>query len=431
MNGSFPYFRIPGWRAAAAVLLVTVAQLAAPALAQTAAPAADAASAPARTLRPEVAKPLQAAQEAIRAAGYKDALAKIAEAEAVPNPTPWESLVIHRMKAPAAFGAGDLPLAMQNFEAALASPLLTGDDRRLGMETTIKLAVQMKDLPRATRWFKTYFDEGGNDPALRALYPQVLGVVGDHAGAVREAKAMVLANDAAGKSTPDAVLRTLGASANAIKDEASYVLALQHLVVSTAKPDYWSDLISRVSRREGFADERLRLDTYRLMQAVGVEMEGDEYLDIAERAQQAGQPIEALKALDTAKDKGLLDQIKNQAGLAKLRDQVGKAAAQDLGSLDESEKSAQAAKEGNALVNVGLAVLSTGNAERAATLMAQGVAKGGLRRPDEAQLRLGMALTRAGKLDDAQRAFAEVKGSDGTADLAQLWTLYLKSKAKK
>lgn len=391
---------------------------------------AGAASAP-QTVRPEVGKPLMAAQEAIRASNYKDALAKIAEAESKPELTTWERLVINRIKAPAAYGAGDSALALASFEASLGSPLLPVADRRMLLETTIKLALQMKDMARAERWFRTYVAEGGNDPVLRQTYPQVLGVVGEHAAAVAEAKAIVLANDGAGKPTPDALLRTLGASANAIKDNASYQFALEHLVVSSPRSDYWADLVSRVARREGFADERLRLDTYRLMQAVGVELEGDEFVEIAERAQQAGQPIEALKALDTAKDKALLGQIKNQAGLAKLRDQITKAAAQDLASLDDSEKSALAAREGNAAVNVGLALLAAGKAERAVALMQQGIAKGGLRRPDDAQLRLGMALARAGRADDAKRALAQVGGNDGAADLARLWLLHLKSHESK
>ena len=410
---------------AAALLLGMLPVLA---LAQT---ASSAASAPAPTVRAEVAKPLQAAQELIRAGNYKDALAKVDEAAAKPDLTPYESLLVLRLKAPAAYGSGDMALALQSFEGALASPLLTGNDRLMLMESTIKLSVQMKDLPRAVRWFKTYFDEGGSDATLRGLYPQVLGVSGDHAGAVREAKALVQANDAAGRPTPDSLLRTLGASANALGDNASYQLALEHLVVSTPRPDYWADLISRVTRRDGFADERLRLDVYRLMLATGVTMEGDEYVDLAERAQQAGQPIEAKRALDNAAGQGLLGQIKNQAALQKLRDQVAKAAAQDLASLDDSEKSALAAKDGNSLVNLGLAVWSSGAAERAAGLMNQGIAKGGLRRPDEAQLRLGMVLASANRTDDAQRAFAAVAGGDGSADLARLWTLHLKSTAVK
>lgn len=411
------------WLAAAAPL---------PALTQTPAAAANAAaSAPAPALRPEVAKLLRPAQEMIAAGQYKDALAKIAEAQALPDLTPYEAMIANRLEAPAAFGAGDKRLALASLEAVLESPAFPAADRLPVMETTVKLARELDDYPRALRWLERYVGEGGKDPGLRALYPQLLRATGDHAGAVREIKALIAADEAAGQPTPENLLRTMAASAHAIGDQASYQLALEQLVASTGRADYWADLISRVSARPGFAEERLRLDVYRLMQQVGVDLAGDEYVDLAERAQQAGQPNEALKALDTASAKGLLAQVKNQAGLQKLRDQVGKAAAQDRSSFDDSEKSARAAKDGNALVSLGLAVLSVGQAERAVALMQQGIAKGGLRRPDEAQLWLGMALIRDGRRDEAQRTFAAVTGSDGTADLARLWSLYLKSKPAK
>ena len=417
-------------RGALALSLALVQTLAA---AQTAAPAAPAgaASAPTNTVRPEFGKPLQAAQDLLRAGSAKEALALVAQAEALPNPTPFEAMMTQRIKAAAAFGAGDIALSIAAFEAALASPLLAGDERRAAMESTIKLSVQTKDLPRAARWLKVYFDEGGKEAGLRALYPQVLGVVGDHAGAVSQVLALVKANDAAGLPTSETLLRTLGASANALGDKPSYQLALEHLVLVAPTPEYWADLISRVSARDGFAEERLRLDVYRLMQAVGMPLDGSEVLDLAERALAAGQPIEARRALDDPVAKDPLAKLKDQAGLQKLRDQVNKVAAQDSATLGESERSAAAAKDGNVLVNVGLALWSTGAADKAAALMAQGIAKGGLRRPDEAQLRLGMVLSGAGKAEEARVAFGEVKGSDGAADLARLWTLHLNRPAKK
>jgi hypothetical protein len=45
-------------------------------------------SAFAQTLRPEIGKPLQAAQELIKAQRYKEALAKVREAEAAARATP-------------------------------------------------------------------------------------------------------------------------------------------------------------------------------------------------------------------------------------------------------------------------------------------------------------------------------------------------------
>ena len=43
----------------------------------------------------------------------------------------------------------------------------------------------------------------------------------------------------------------------------------------------------------------------------------------------------------------------------------------------------------------------------------------------------GGAEQAGGKIDDAMRSFEAVKGSDGTADLARLWRVYLASPARK
>ena len=76
--------------------------------AQTAAPAAaSAASAPTGpTVRAEMAAPLQAARELINGKKGKEALARLAEVDTLPNPSPYETYVIARMKAVAAVDAG-------------------------------------------------------------------------------------------------------------------------------------------------------------------------------------------------------------------------------------------------------------------------------------------------------------------------------------
>ena len=134
------------------------------ALAQTAAAAAQPASAAASgpTIRAEVAKPLQAAQDAIKAGNHKDALARLAEAEAMPGLTPYEVFITQRLKGPAAFGAGDLATATQVFEQVLASPLLAAADRAPITESTVKMLLQLKDYPRAAALMRRYLDAGGS-----------------------------------------------------------------------------------------------------------------------------------------------------------------------------------------------------------------------------------------------------------------------------
>ena len=50
-----------------------------------------------------------------------------------------------------------------------------------------------------------------------------------------------------------------------------------------------------------------------------------------------------------------------------------------------------AAKDGNDLVQIGYAYVTMGQADKGIPLIEQGLAKGGLKRPDDAQLRLGIA----------------------------------------
>ena len=410
------------------LLLASAGSAGAQTAAAPAAPAAPAASA--ATLRAEVAKPLQAVQDAIKAGNYPEAAARLAEAEAMPALTPYEAYLVQRLKAPVLFGQDKPAGALATFETVLASPLLPAAERPAILETTIKLALQLKDYPRASRWMKTYVAEGGGNAEIRRLYPQVLSVTGDHAGVVRELAPQVAADDAAKRATPEASLRLLAGSQNALKDSAGYLVSLEKLAANSGKPEYWGELIARSTGRDGFAGERLRIDIYRLMHAVGVKLGPGQTGDWAFRANQAGLPAEAQKLLDDGFSAGLLGKDDNAEADRKLREAATKSARQEAATLAESEVAALKAKDGSAAFGLGLSVAGTGAHERALGLMNQGLAKGGLRRPDDAMLHLGQLQWRAGKVADAQRSFSAVKGTDGTADLARLWAVFLTSPAR-
>jgi hypothetical protein len=61
-------------------------------------------------------------------------------------------------------------------------------------------------------------------------------------------------------------------------------------------------------------------------------------------------------------------------------------------------------------------------------MMQQGIAKGSLKRPEDAKLHLGIAQVMAGDAK-AQATLRSVGGTDGTADLARLWSLYARRKS--
>jgi len=69
----------------------------------------------------------------------------------------------------------------------------------------------------------------------------------------------------------------------------------------------------------------------------------------------------------------------------------------------------------------GLAYSGLGQHDKGVAPIQQGIARGGLRRKDDAKLHLGIALHRAGHKQRAAQVLRTVGGTDGTADLARLW----------
>jgi len=73
-------------------------------------------------------------------------------------------------------------------------------------------------------------------------------------------------------------------------------------------------------------------------------------------------------------------------------------------------------------VRIGMAYTGLGQYDKGIALIQQGIAKGGHKHVDDARLHLGIAYVRAGNRAKANEAFRSVKGTDGAADLARLWT---------
>ena len=64
------------------------------------------------TVRPEVGTPLKAADSLFKAKKYREALAKVAEADAAAGKTPYETYVIQRTKGSIAAAAGEHDLLL-------------------------------------------------------------------------------------------------------------------------------------------------------------------------------------------------------------------------------------------------------------------------------------------------------------------------------
>jgi outer membrane protein assembly factor BamD (BamD/ComL family) len=380
-------------------------------------------------LRPEVGKPLQAAQELIKSQKFKEALAKVREADAVPNKSANESYMVERMRIAAASGAGDADTAAKSYEALKASGKLPAAEQLRMLESLAGAYYRAKDYAKTVTWGKRYLAEGGTNSQIRTLVIQAQYLSGDYAGATKELVAEVQADERAGRVPAEDRLKLLLNAAQRVNDNASYVLAMERLVTHYPKKEYWSDLLARVQRKPNFSD-RLALDTYRLMLASNSMRNANDYMEMAQLAVQAGLPGEGKQVVEKGFAAGVLGTgTPAEADRhRRLKDLVAKRTEEDKQSLPTRQTQATAAKAGNELVDIGFAQAFLGEPKKGIALMEQGIAKGGLKRADDAKLHLGIAWLMAGEPSRAQSVFKTVSGNDGTADLARLWSLVAKQK---
>ena len=375
-------------------------------------------------LRPEVGKPLQAAQGLIKQKKFKEALAQIKKAEAAAPLSPKETSLLAQLRGIAAAGTGDNPAAIKSFEAAIASGKLAPADQLRLIQTVAGLSYQAKDYPTTIDWAKRYQEAGGTDEPTLALRAQSYYANGDWASAATTLNQQIAAVEQAGRKPTEAQLQLLVNAENKQNDAAGYEAALEKLVAVYPKPEYWGDVIQRLLARPGFS-RRLTLDVYRLAQSVGVLSSTRQYTDAAELALAAGLPGEAKTLLDQGFASKALggggpeaDRQKRLLALAVQKTE------DDQKSIEDSEKKAAAGNDGVILVHTGLDYLGFGQPQRAATLIEQGLAKCVQKNPDEAKLHLAIAYNAAGQKDKALQAFRSVQTGDA-ADLARLWIIHV------
>ena len=374
-------------------------------------------------LRPEVGRPLQAAQEMVKGGRYREALGKVKEAEAAGARNANETYLIERMRLAAASGAGDAETAARSFEAISGSGKVSGADKLRMIESIAGTYYRAAQYGKSMQWSQRYFKEGGSSPAIRTMLIQSQYLSGDFAGAARELTLEIQAAERSGSAPPEDRLKLLLNAASKQNDNNAYVFAMEKLVTHYPKKEYWVDLLSRLQRKSGFSD-RLALDTYRLSLATGSMTAPADFMEMAQLALQADLPGEGKQVVDKGFATGVLGTGPQAERHKRLRDLIDKRLAEDKIARADDERRALAAKSGDGLVAVGMDLVYTGQAAKGVTLMQQGIAKGGLKRTEDAKLHLGIGQLVAGDKAKAQATFKTVQGADGTADLARLWALY-------
>ena len=297
-------------------------------------------TASAQGLRPEVGKPLQQAGELLKVGKGKEALAKVREAEAVPNRTAAEQLTIDRMKGAAAQRAGDNATAVQALEAVFNK--VTGAEQAQTAEQLAFAYSQLRDWAKSQQWATKAQQLGSNSAQLKQLVTYLQSQSGDYGAIAKDAAAAIAAAEQAGRRPEEGDLLRLADAQQRSNQSAGYITTLEKLLANYPKKDYWSAYLGRLTRKPGFA-QRLGLDVMRLRLASGTLEKTDDFMEMAQLAIQAGHPAEGVDIVEkgfAAKALGVGPEAERHG---RLKDLAVKRAAEKKASIAADAAAAAAA----------------------------------------------------------------------------------------
>jgi tetratricopeptide (TPR) repeat protein len=366
-----------------------------------------------------VAKPLKDASDLVRAGKGKEAIAKL---NGVTGSGPDDTYMLARVRGAAYQRMGDNGAAAQQLEAAFATGKVPGNEAGTLAETIAGIYAQQHNNAKAMQWVEKAKADGDNSSGLRQIQDYVQGSSGDYGQIARDNAAKVQAAESAGRRPEEDDLLRLADAYRHTGNKAGDLQVKEKLVTYyPSNKQYVGIYLSDIAGKTGFSS-RFSLDILRLRLAAGNVTTAADYMEMAQLLLQAQLPAEAKAVVDKGYAAGVLGTGAEAARQQRLRDLVNKNVVDSKASLAKRTADAKVEKNGDDLVAIGTEYASLGQYDEAIDLIQQGIAKDSLKRPEDAKLRLGVAMLQSGKgKAKAVQVLRTVQGTDGAPDVARLY----------
>jgi len=372
---------------------------------------------PAPKLGAKIVKPLKAAQDAMNAKNWDEAMARVEEARAIEPKSPYEAFMVDELGWYVLLQKKDYAGSAAALERAVASGFVAPADLTQRYKALGQLNYQLQNFDKAIEFGNKYLESMPGDSEIGVLVAQSYYMKKDYAGTWATVQKLT-----AGAAKPSEQLLMLGLRSNyELKDRAATVKSLESLVRHYPQPKYWEDLLTN-QLYQTKTDREMRA-LYRLIDETRTLDKAEEYSEMASTLIAGGYPTEAKQVLE----RGLAKNVFTGDAKTRAQSDLNRArsgADADSKELPGADKALATAKSGNEMVATGKLFFSVGDYTKAADAIQKGIAKGGVADIEDANALLGIALVRDGKTAEARAAFNAIRDPK-LAEIARLWNLYL------
>jgi tetratricopeptide (TPR) repeat protein len=373
-------------------------------------------------LSPVIGAEMRAAQKAMQAGQWPEALRNLQAAEAKSPLTPYDTKSIEEFKGVAYVRLRNLGAAQTAYEAALSSGAYKAEELVNVFRLLFQLAATNQQPAKAIEYGEKAVDLGALKPDDLLTMSQLYYTQKDCKNSALWGDKALAAFKKAGEVPREVLYQIKLQCASDANETAGMLANLYELVRLTNKTTYWNNLI-RLERQDERDDHNI-LMIYQVMYDTNSMQADTDYIEMAQLLGDAGLPGEAQMVLEKATSSGLLkdDHKERTARLLAAMKTRTDADKKGLPGLD-----AEAVKNpaGQLDVKLGEVYFGVGDYQNTATAISRGLAKQQIKQLDEAYVYLGRDLMAQNKPADARIAFGQLKTLPNiSARILRLWSLY-------
>ena len=368
-----------------------------------------------QTVSAKVGDPLKAAQADIGRKRWDSALQNIKKAQAVQPRTPYEDYKINELLWYVYLQQGRNADAAKLLEQQIASGQMPAGERTQRMKTLAQLNFRAGNYPKAVQVSNDYLKAVPGDREVQMMVAQGYYQQKNYKSAISAAEKL-----ARGGQPSEDLLQLILRSNYELGDKAGTAKALEQLLRYYPTPETWKSLLKTYFNQAKGDDQKLSL--YRLSQDVGALEKSSDYFDMAEALIIEGFPAEGRRAMEAGVAAKAFTP-EEEKRVQRTLDTAQKALDKQATETAAATKAVAAGTSGEDMYKAGRLYFGQGDYPKAVDALRKALAKGGVSNPDDANMLLGIALTRSNRNSDATKAFTQVKDPQ-LAEIARVWALH-------
>ena len=369
-----------------------------------------------------IAKEIAAAQKAMQASQWSEALKDLEAAEGKPGQTTFDKKTVAEFKGICYVRLNNLKAAQTAYEQAVATGGYTPEELPKIYRLLFQLAATNKQESKAIEYGKQASEAGSATDDDLLIMAQLYYQQKDCKNSAVWGDKAVAAFKKAGQPPKEVLFQLKLQCASDANDTNGMKAGLYDLIRLTNKTSYWNNLI-RLERQDERDDNNTRM-IYRLMYDTNSMNADTDYIEMAQLLGDAGLPGEAYAVLDKAMSTNAI-QPDHKERTTRLLAALKTRADADKKGLPQLDAEAQKSPAGQLDVKLGEVYFGAGDYQNAATAISRGIGKGQVKQLDEAYVYLGRSQAALKNYPEAKKAFEKLKTVPNVSPrVLKLWDLY-------